>query len=94
MATASSTTTKVTLPSDNANYAPYGDFFQFFQGGKLMAVRFDPKTRAVSDPYEVKYVPGTTETMKSDDGWGIRGPGLVFGRRERTSSVWLMKLPD
>ena len=72
---------EVTLPSDNANYAPYGDFFQFFQGGKLMAVRFDPKTRAVSDPYEVKYVPRTTDTMKSDDGWGIRGPGLVFGRR-------------
>jgi hypothetical protein len=85
---------EVKVPSDSSHYTPYGNFFQFFQGNKLMTVRFDPKTRTVSEPFEVKYVPGTAETVKPDDAWGIRGPGLVFGRLERTSSVWLMKLPE
>ena len=58
-----------------------------------MTVRFDPKTRALGEPSEVKYLPGSAETVKPDDSWGIRGPGLVFSRRESTGSVWLMKLP-
>ncbi len=77
-----------------SNYSPYSNFFQFFQGAKLMAIRFDPKTRAVSDPAQVKYVPGSAEIPKPRDEWGIRGPGLVFLRGETTRSVWLMKLPE
>jgi hypothetical protein len=81
-------------PLASANYSAFGDFFQYFQNGKFMAVRFDPKTRAVSQPYEVKFPPGTGETVRPTDGWSLRGPGLLFSRRESTSSVWLMKLPD
>ena len=80
--------------SDNANYSPFANFFLFFQGSNVMAVRFDPKTRSVSEPYELKNVPGNLESVKSDDAWGIRGPGLVFARRARTSSVWLMRPPQ
>jgi hypothetical protein len=68
--------------------------FQFFPGAKPIAIRFDPKTRSVSDPYEVKYLPGPAETPKSGDNWDIRGPGLVFWRNESTRSVWLMKLSE
>ncbi|HWC98830.1 MAG TPA: protein kinase, partial [Candidatus Sulfopaludibacter sp.] len=78
----------------NAIVAPYGDFFEFFQNGKLMAIRFDRKTKAVSEPYELKFLPGTAEIPKPEDTRLIRGPGLVFARQEFTSSVWLMKLPD
>jgi len=78
----------------NASVAPYGDFFEFFQNGKLMAIRFDRKTKAVSEPYELKFLPGTAETPKPEDTRLIRGPGLVFARQEFTSSVWLMKLRD
>jgi hypothetical protein len=58
-----------------------------------MTLRFDPKTRTVSAPYEISYLPGSTQTIRPDDPWTIRGPGLVFQRRESTSSVWLMNLP-
>jgi hypothetical protein len=84
---------EVKLPVETAYWAPYGNFFQFLQDGKLMAIRFDPKTRAVSDPYEGKYAPGTDVTPKSDDSWGLRCPGMVFSRQEAIGSVWLMKLP-
>ncbi|HYW41937.1 MAG TPA: protein kinase [Bryobacteraceae bacterium] len=85
---------EVNLPTEYYTFAPHGNFFQFFQGSRLMAIRFDPKTRTFSDPYEVTYVPGTAETPRPDDLWGIRGPGLVFSRREISSSAWLMKLPQ
>jgi serine/threonine protein kinase len=85
---------EVKLPrTTDWNYAPYGNFFQFFQGTKLMTIRFDPKRRAFSEPAEVRYLPGSAETVKPDDSWGVRGPGLVFSRQESISSVWLMKLP-
>ena len=59
-----------------------------------MMVRFDPKTAGFSEPHEVNFVPGSTVTLKPDDDWTVRGPGLVFSRQETgNSSVWLMKLP-
>jgi hypothetical protein len=79
-------------PGD-ASFAPYGDFFQFFQNGKLMTIRFDRKTGAISGPYELRFLP-RSETVKPEDTRLIRGPGLVFERQEFTSSVWLMKLLD
>src|SRR5262249_10228637 len=74
----------------SANYATKGNYFHFYRGDKLMAVHFDPKTRSVSNPYEVKL---PADTVKPSDTKLLRGPGLVFGRPEFTSSVWLMKLP-
>ncbi|HTS60624.1 MAG TPA: protein kinase [Candidatus Acidoferrales bacterium] len=83
---------EVKAPS-NANFTPYGDFFQFFQGGKLTAMRFDRRSRTVSEPYELKFLPGTAEMAKPADRRLLRGPGMVFSRQEYTGSVWLMKLP-
>jgi len=58
------------------------------------ATGFDPKTAGFSEPHEVKFGPGSTVTVKPDDDWTVRSPGLVFSRREDvSSSVWLMKLP-
>ena len=74
------------------NWTQYGNFFFFLQGDKLMEVRFDPKTRALSDPYEVKYAPGSDFRLKPGDSWGLRGPGLVFSHEETNSSIWLLKL--
>jgi hypothetical protein len=60
-----------------------------------MMVRFDPKTASFSEPREVKFVPGSTVTLKPDDDWTVRGPGLVFSSQQgASSSVWLMKLPN
>ena len=84
---------EVTKAPAVANFAPHGDFFHFFQDGKLMAIRFNRKTRAVSEPYEVKFPPGSAEMVKPDDIRLLRGPGLVFSRRAFTDSVWLMRLP-
>jgi hypothetical protein len=74
--------------------SPTGNFFYFFEGPNVMAVHFDPQTKRFSEPREVKFVPGSAMTPKPDDSWTVRGPGLVFTRRETgNSSVWLMKLP-
>jgi hypothetical protein len=74
--------------------SPTRNFVYFFEGSKLMAVRFDPQRAFFSEPQEVKFVPGSAMTPKPDDGWAVRGPGLVFSRGETgNSSVWLMKLP-
>jgi hypothetical protein len=85
---------EITGAPPGANYATAGNFFQFFAGEKLMAIRFDPRTRSVSAPEEVKFLPGTAETPKANESWLIRGPGLVFSRQQQTSSAWLMKLPE
>ncbi len=85
---------EITAAPPNANYATAGNFFQFYAGEKLMAIRFDPRTRSVSGPEEVKFLPGTAEVPKASEGWLIRGPGLVFSRPQQTSSAWLMKLPE
>jgi tRNA A-37 threonylcarbamoyl transferase component Bud32 len=74
--------------------SPTRNFVYFFEGSKLMAVRFDPQKAFFSDPQEVKFVPGSAMTPKPDDPFAVRGPGLVFSRQETgNSSVWLMKLP-
>ena len=85
---------EVKIPVQYSNYAPTGNFFNYFQGDKLMAIHFDLKTHRFGDPYEVKFVPGSDVALTPEDGWGIRGPGLALARRETQSSVWLMKLPE
>jgi serine/threonine protein kinase len=89
---------RIPLPDGTASVPPWrvspaGNIFYLFEGSKLMAVRFDPKTGGFSAPYEVKFVPGSEVTLKPDYDWAVRGPGLVFSRSEGGSSVWLMKLP-
>jgi hypothetical protein len=73
--------------------SPTGNFFYLIEGSKLTMVRFDPQRSTFSEPKEVKFVPGSAVTPKSDDDWAVRGPGLVFTRQETSYSVWLMKLP-
>jgi hypothetical protein len=74
--------------------SPTGNFFYFFEGSKLMMVRFDPRTAGFSEPHEVKFVAGSGVTLKPDDNWMVRGPGLVFSSEQGvSSSAWLMKLP-
>ena len=85
---------EVKIPVRYANYAPAGNFFTFFQGDKLMAIHFDLQAHRVGEPYEVKFAPGYDVALKTEEDWGIRGPGLVLTRRETQSSVWLMKLPE
>jgi dipeptidyl aminopeptidase/acylaminoacyl peptidase len=80
-------------PTAQQNAFPTGNFVYFFEGGKLMAVRFDPQRAFFSAPQEVKFLPGSAVTPKPDDSWTVRGPGLVFSREETTNSVWLTKLP-
>jgi hypothetical protein len=71
-----------------------GNFFCFFEGSKLMAVRFNPEKGSFSEPDEVKFVPGSGMMPNSDDDdWTLRGPGLVFSYHQRSFSVWLMNLP-
>ena len=65
-----------------------------FPYGELLLHRFDPKTGSFSETREVKFVPSSTVTLKPDDDWAVRGPGLVFSSQQgASSSVWLMKLP-
>jgi len=58
-----------------------------------MAVRFDPQKAGFSEPHEVKFLSGSAVTLKPDDGWMVRGPGLAFSREVVDASVCLMKLP-
>jgi len=67
--------------------------FLYFVDASLNAIRFNPKTRKISAPYEIKFVPGGAVTLRGDDSWEARGPGLVFTHEEETDkSIWLMKL--
>ncbi len=50
----------------------------FFDGPRLMAMRFDPKTRQMGAPYEVRLASGSQPVLKPDDDWVVRGPGIVF----------------
>jgi len=79
------------LPSD------YGvlqsGIFLYFVDASLNAIRFNSKTRKIGAPYEIKFVPGGVVTLRADDLWEARGPGLVFTHaEENTKSIWLMKL--
>jgi eukaryotic-like serine/threonine-protein kinase len=90
--------TSIPLPGGNENANPWrasptGNFFYFFDGSRLMGVRFDPHRAGLSDPQEVRFWPGSEVTLKPDDDWTVRGPGLVFNHDTTNPSVWLMKLP-
>ena len=73
--------------------SPTGNFFYFFEGSRLMAVRFDPHRAGLSEPQEVRFLSGSEVTLKPDDDWTVRGPGLVFAHDTTSHSVWLMRLP-
>jgi hypothetical protein len=90
--------TRVPVPggAESANTwraSPTGNFVYFFDGSRLMAVRFDPHRGSLSEPQEVRFLPGSEVTFKPDDDWAIRGPGLVFTHNRPNHSVWFMKLP-
>ena len=53
---------------------PTGNFFYFFEGSKLMAVRFDPKTASFSAHREVKFMPGSTVTLCASGSWTRQVP--------------------
>ena len=90
---------RIPLPDGTGSDPPWrassmGNFFCFFEGSKLMAVRFNPEKGSFSEPDEVKFVPGSGMMPNSDDDdWTLRGPGLVFSYHQRSFSVWLMNLP-
>ncbi len=69
-------------------------FIHYFDGPKLMAIRFDPKVRRFGEPFAVRFPRGHESDLQPGDAWQSRGPGIVFARQERTGSVWLMKLPE
>jgi hypothetical protein len=70
------------------------NFFYFFDGPKLMAIRFDSHTGRFNEPHEIRLLTSSLVMFKSNDDWRVRGPGLAFSRYARRSSVWLMKLPQ
>lgn len=82
----------VTLATANARSSPASNFFYFFQGVDLMAIRFHPEARRFGEPSAVKFVP-SSPAVRPDESWVVRSPGLVFSRGELARSVWLMKLP-
>lgn len=59
-----------------------------------MAMRFDAKARPFGEPFPVQFPPGHEPDLKPGNQWLLRGPGIMFGRRERSGSVWLLKLPE
>ncbi len=86
------------LADENSDVAwrasPQGDFFYGFEGTRLMAVRFDPKKRAFSEPHEVVVPTGSRTTLSQRDAMMVRAQGLVFSHEESLNpSVWLMKVP-
>jgi len=64
----------------------------FFDGPRLMTMRFDPKTKRMGAPYQVRLVPGSQPVLKPDDDWVVRGPGIVFSPTDIKGSVWLLKM--
>jgi serine/threonine protein kinase len=84
----------VEVPATDPQFSSGSDLVYFFKGTQLQAVRFDAKTKRFDAPYEVSMIPGSQPVPKPDDSWAVRGPGIVFARREVKSSVWLMKIPD
>ena len=80
------------LPVESFNTAVAGNYFLYFLGSKMMTITFDPSTRTLSEPREVKWV--GPAPIKLDDTWLIRGPGAVFERQQTKSSSWLLKLPE
>jgi serine/threonine protein kinase/dipeptidyl aminopeptidase/acylaminoacyl peptidase len=78
----------------NLQSLPGAPFIHYFDGPKLMAIRFDPAARRFGEPFQVRFPPGHESDLQPGDSWRSRGPGIVFTRLERTGSVWLMKLPE
>jgi hypothetical protein len=75
--------------------SPTRNFVYFFEGSKLMTLRFDPLRAFFSDPQEAKFVPGYAVTLKARRPFlGGSRSGLVFSRFEAGNcSVWWMKVP-
>jgi len=74
----------VKLPFDHVVPAPSANFFHFFQDGKMVVVRVDPKTRRTSAPAEVRFLPGSPITLRADDALQLRYPGLFVMRGKIT----------
>ena len=62
------------LPDGTGNVGPWrvspaGNFFYFFQGSRIMTVRFDPQRVSFTEPHAVTFVLGSTVTPRPDDEW-------------------------
>ena len=84
----------ITIPNESAplNYGTGSYDLSFFEGDKLMLVRFDPSTKQVSAPVLMKFFDSVVPQR-----WpplAHRGGAVVFCKAESRSSVWLMKLPE
>ena len=75
------------------NFSRNGNLVFEVKSPDVSVARFDPKTRTLSAFSPVKFIPGPPLPLKSPDPEVFLRQGLVIGRRESTSSIWLMKLP-
>lgn len=84
----------IDVVGENLKFSPATDLAYFFDGPRLMAMRFDPKTRQMGAPYEVRLASGSQPVLKPDDDWVVRGPGIVFSPTDIKGSVWLLKMTN
>ena len=84
----------IEVPAMNAKFSADGNLAYYFKGSELEAMKFDPKTKRFSEPYQVKLAPGSQPLLNPNDPWVVRGPGIAFARQETKMAVWLMKLPQ
>jgi len=82
----------IEVAGENLKFSPASHLVYFFDGPRLMTMRFDPKTKRIGAPYQVRLVPGSQPVLKPDDDWVVRGPGIVFSPTDIKGSVWLLKM--
>ena len=80
-------------PPPDFGYSPTAPFIFGFQGSQLIARRFDAKQQRFGEQFSVRIPPGSATEIRPEDTLNVRGPGIVFARRQSNASVWLMKLP-
>jgi len=81
-------------PGKTWDHSPVAPFIYGLQESRLMATKFDAKQRRMSEPFPVRLAPDSPVEIRPTDNWFVRGPGIVFERRQTSGSVWLMKLPE
>ena len=84
----------IDVPATNAKFSPSGSLIYSFKGAALEAMKFDPKTKRIGQPFQAIREPNSQTALRPDDAWEIRDSGIVFTRSESKSSVWLMKMPE
>jgi hypothetical protein len=82
----------IEVAGENDMFSPAGDLAYFFDGARLMAARFDPKSKAMGTPFQVRLARDAQPLLKPGDSWVVRGPGIVFSATDVKSSIWLLNL--